>query len=185
MEDGDLDQSGRSWEVFIFCMNILIMLKIELRESASRWILKYERRESWVTVKIFPGQLVGGAVSIYWDGKILGEADWAGYGRVIPEAQIWKLIRVDEPVIRVKSEREKQILCINKYMRNLEKWYISSVMQSCPTLCHPQESQHARHPVHHQLLEFTQTHVHRVTDAIQPSHPLSSPSPPAPNPSQH
>ena len=40
-------------------------------------------------------------------------------------------------------------------------------------------------PVHHQLLESTQTHVHRVGDAIQPSHPLSSPSPPAPNPSQH
>ena len=40
-------------------------------------------------------------------------------------------------------------------------------------------------PVHHQLLEFTQTHVHRVSDAIQPSHPLSSPSPPAHNPSQH
>ena len=40
-------------------------------------------------------------------------------------------------------------------------------------------------PVHHQLREFTQTHVHRVSDAIQPSHPLSSPSPPAPNPSQH
>ena len=40
-------------------------------------------------------------------------------------------------------------------------------------------------PVHHQLLEFTQTHVHRVGDAIQPSHPLSSPSPPALNPSQH
>ena len=40
-------------------------------------------------------------------------------------------------------------------------------------------------PVHHQLPEFTQIHVHRVSDAIQPSHPLSSPSPPAPNPSQH
>ena len=47
------------------------------------------------------------------------------------------------------------------------------------------ESQHARLPVHHQLPEFIQTHVHRVGDAIQPSHPLSSPSPPAPNPSQH
>ena len=43
----------------------------------------------------------------------------------------------------------------------------------------PHESQHARPPVHHQLPEFTQTHVHRVSDAIQPSHPLSSPSPPA------
>ena len=48
----------------------------------------------------------------------------------------------------------------------------------------PHESQHAR-PVHHQLPEFTQTHMHTVGDAIQPSHPLSSPSPPAPNPSQH
>ena len=49
----------------------------------------------------------------------------------------------------------------------------------------PHESQHTRPPVHHQLPEFTQTHVHRVSDAIQPFHPLSSPSPPAPNPSQH
>ena len=49
----------------------------------------------------------------------------------------------------------------------------------------PHELQQARPPVHHQLLEFTQTHVHQVSDAIQPSHPLSSPSPLAPNPSQH
>ena len=49
----------------------------------------------------------------------------------------------------------------------------------------PHESQHVRPPVHRQLLEFTQTHIHRVCDAIQPSHPLSSPSPPASNPSQH
>ena len=49
----------------------------------------------------------------------------------------------------------------------------------------PHESQHARPPVHHQLLEFTETHDHWVSDAIQPSHPLSSLSPPAPNPSQH
>ena len=60
----------------------------------------------------------------------------------------------------------------------------SSVAQSCPTLW-PHELQHGRPPVHHQLPEFTQTQVHRVGDAIQPSHPLSSPSPPAPNPSQH
>ena len=49
----------------------------------------------------------------------------------------------------------------------------------------PHEPQHARLPVHHQLLEFTQTHVHWIGDAIQPSHPLSSPSPPALNLSQH
>ena len=61
----------------------------------------------------------------------------------------------------------------------------SFVAQSCPTLCDPMNCSTPGLPVHHQLLEFTQTHVHRVSDAIQPSHPLSSPSPPAPNPSQH
>ena len=62
---------------------------------------------------------------------------------------------------------------------------VSSVTQSCPTLCDPMNRSMPGLPVHHQLLEFTQTHVHQVGDAIQPSHPLSSPSPPAPNPSQH
>ena len=61
----------------------------------------------------------------------------------------------------------------------------SSVAQSCPTLCDPMNRSTPGLPVHHPLPEFTQTHVHQVSDAIQPSHPLSSPSPPAPNPSQH
>ena len=61
----------------------------------------------------------------------------------------------------------------------------SSVAQSCLTLCDPMNRSMPGLPVHHQLPEFTQTHIHRVGDAIQPSHPLSSPSPPAPNPSQH
>ena len=61
----------------------------------------------------------------------------------------------------------------------------SSVSQSCPTLCDPMNRSMPGLPVHHQLPECTQTHVHWVRDAIQPSHPLSSPSPPAPNPSQH
>ena len=56
----------------------------------------------------------------------------------------------------------------------------SSVAQSRPTLCDPMNCSTPHLPVHHQLLEFTQTHVHRVSDAIQPSHPLLSPSPPAP-----
>ena len=56
-----------------------------------------------------------------------------------------------------------------------------SVAQSCPTLCDPVNCSRPGLPVYHQLLEFTQTHIHRVGDAIQPSHPLSSPSPPAPN----
>ena len=62
---------------------------------------------------------------------------------------------------------------------------LSSVAQSCPTLCDPMNRSTPGLPLHHQLPEFTQTHVHRVGDAIQPSHPKSSPSPPAPNPSQH
>ena len=61
----------------------------------------------------------------------------------------------------------------------------SSVTQSCLTLCDPMDRSMLGFPVHHQLLERTQTHVHRVGGAIQPSHPLLSPSPPAPNPSQH
>ena len=61
----------------------------------------------------------------------------------------------------------------------------SSVAQSCPTLCDPMNHSLPDLPVHHQLPDFTETHVHQVGDAIQPSHPLSSPSPPAPNPSQH
>ena len=61
----------------------------------------------------------------------------------------------------------------------------SSVAQLCPTLCDPMNRSTPGLPVHHQLPESTQTHVHRVNDAIQPSHPLSSPSPPALNLSQH
>ena len=61
----------------------------------------------------------------------------------------------------------------------------SSVAQLSPTLCSPTNCSTPGLPVHHQLPEFTQTHVYRVCDAIQPSQPLSSPSPPSPNPSQH
>ena len=61
----------------------------------------------------------------------------------------------------------------------------SLVTQLCPTLCDPMNCSTPGLPVHHQLLVFTQIYVHRVSDASQPSHPLLSPSPPAPNPSQH
>ena len=61
----------------------------------------------------------------------------------------------------------------------------SSVTQSCPTFRDPMNCRTPGFPVHHQLPEFTQTHVHPVSDVIQPSHPRSSPSPPAPNSSQH
>ena len=63
-------------------------------------------------------------------------------------------------------------------------YQIRSAAQSCPILCDPTNRSTPGLPVHHQLPEFTETHVHRVSDAIQPSHPLS-PSSPAPNRSQH
>ena len=82
------------------------------------------------------------------------------------------------------------------YRRSVEKWIVSgifiyhnsvlsSVAQSCPTLCNPMSRSTPGLPVHHQLPESTQTHVHWVGDAIQPSHPLSSPFPPVLNLSQH
>ena len=76
-----------------------------------------------------------------------------------------------------------------RFLKKLEiEWssvQFSSVAQSCLTLCDLMNHSTLGLPVHHQLPEFTQTHVHWVGDAIQPSHPLSSPSPPDPNPSQH
>ena len=74
----------------------------------------------------------------------------------------------------------KQLSCGLPYLHQ-----IRSVAQSCPTLCDPMNCSTPGLPDHHQLPEFTQTHVHRLGDAIQPSHPPLSPSPPAPNPSQH
>ena len=78
-------------------------------------------------------------------------------------------------------------LCLPLCTLCFEPFFIqfSSVAQSCLILCDPMNRSTPGLPVHHQIPEFTQTHDHPVSDAIQPSHPLSSPSPPAPNPSQH
>ena len=80
--------------------------------------------------------------------------------------------------------------CVRKYIyflqcRSVSSNQFSSFAQLCPTLFDPMNRSMPGLPVHHQLPEFTQTHVHRVGDAIQPSHPLLSPSPPALNLSQH
>ena len=93
----------------------------------------------------------------------------------ISQENILKILlqyRVEDPNPRFWSSK------FEKRPRNLSVQF-SSVTQSCLTLCNPTDYIMPGLPVHHQLLEFTQTHVHWVTDAIQPSHPLSSPSPPA------
>ena len=87
------------------------------------------------------------------------------------------------PFSSLANIRENLISSI--YLTYQKSDQIRSVAQSCPTLCNPMNRSTPGLPVHHQLPEFTQTHVHRVSDAIQPSHPLSSPSPLALNPSQH
>ena len=81
-----------------------------------------------------------------------------------------------------KCQVKESMLGILAFQNSVQ---FSSVAQLCLSLCDPMNHSMPGLPVHHQLPEFTQTHVHRVGDAIQPSHPLSSPSPPAPNPSQH
>ena len=88
------------------------------------------------------------------------------------------------PLISTKCVNWDKRLQLDLWTAELQHQF-SSVAQLCPTLCDPMNRSTPGLPVHHQLLEFTQTHVHRVSDAIQPSHPLSSPSPPTLNLSQH
>ena len=91
-------------------------------------------------------------------------------------------------LMRVKEESERASLKLNTKKTKImasSPFQFSSVTQSCPTLCNPMNRSTPGLPVHHHHPDFTQIHVHRVSDAIQTSHPLSSPSPPAPNPSQH
>ena len=88
-------------------------------------------------------------------------------------------------IICVKCLARYQSMNYTCYILLFSSVQFSSVAQFCPTLYDHMNCSTLGLPVHHHLPEFTQTHVHRVRDAIQPSHPLSSPSPPAPNPSQH
>ena len=89
-----------------------------------------------------------------------------------PEGPPWEEVRCTEKVGLGNAAIELKL----KY-RTVQSVQFSSVAQSCPTLCNPVNCSTPDLPVYHQLSDFTQTHVHPVSDAIQPSHPLSSPSP--------
>ena len=92
---------------------------------------------------------------------------------------------INKSVRFIRHHRYSMLPTLKQESIRLISVQFSSVAQSSPTLCDPMNHSTPSLPVHHQLPEFTQTHAHRVGDAIKPAHPLSSPSPPAPNPSQH
>ena len=100
----------------------------------------------------------------------------------LKETNKWMEVSLKEFTTDGQQAYEKMLMSLIIQFSSVQ---FSSVAQSYPTLCDPMNCSRPGLPLHHQLPGFTQTHVHRVSDAIQPSHPLSSPSPPAPNPSQH
>ena len=127
------------------------------------WVRKISWNRKWQPTPVF------------LPGKFHGHRSLAGYS-------LWGL----KESFTTEQERQKSYFPSkrNTYPFTMSVQF-SSVAQSCLTLCDPMNRSMPGLPVHHHLPEFTQTHVHRVRDAIQPSHPLSFPSPPAPNPSQH
>ena len=119
----------------------------------------------------------------------MGEASICGsWGRLLTEKKMLGLDITSTPSLSfLFSDYSYQSLStlISPSTTPANLVQFSSVTQSCPTLCNPRNHSTPGLPVYHQLPEFTQTHVHRVGGAIQPSHPLSSPSSPALNPFQH
>ena len=151
-------------KIWISSFNIIFLTKCELD-------LLYKYTVSWIFIFTFDLVYWSCKLNIFlywkltscaWNNKMIGAyylllfyTKWYNF---IPNGSHWQGSRSDQ---------------------------IRSVAQSCPTLCDPMNCSTPGLPVHHQLPEFTQTHIHRVSDAIQPSHPLLSPSPLSPNPSQH
>ena len=93
-----------------------------------------------------------------------------------------------EPIFQMRNLRLRdliKVIQLSMWNARANLGSFSSVAQSCPTICNSMNHSMPILPVYHLLPEFTQAHVHRVSDAIQPSHPLSSPSPPVSKPSQH
>ena len=137
-----------------------LLMKVKKENETVGLKLTIQKTKIRASGAITSWQIDGETVSefIFWGSKITADAECS-------------------------HEIKRCLLLGRKVMTNLAQF--SSVAQSCPTLCDLMNCSTPGLPVHHQLPEFTQTLIHRVGDAIQPSHPLSSPSPPAHNPSQH
>ena len=148
----------------------------------------YPKCQSYL-LHFFTGNISQMHSSIYILQTILHHRVFSGHPtwRQSPSETNYQIMR--QPLLQVLS-----ICCIHslnshketvREMLSFSSVQFSSVAQSCPALCNPMDCTTPAFPAHHQLLELTQTHVHQVSDAIQPSCPLSYPSPPALNLSQH
>ena len=165
------------WGIQLWLMITSLMFTISLRSKHGL--------ESPLTSQLFKDKLkhlVLGFVGLCFKKRKLRETLFYFYCNwERPESFLWKSFWLDTFCRTSKSYEGMWDIQV----KTGSSVQFSSVAQSCPTLCDPMNHSTPGLPVHHQLLEFTQTHIHRVSDAIQPSHPLSSPSPPDPNPSQH
>ena len=150
------------------------------RSGFSLWVGKILWRREWQPTPVFlPGKshgtLPGSSVHKIFPGKNTGVSGHFLLQRIFPTQG------PNSHPLHWQTDSLPLSHLGSPYLTSVQ---FSSVAQSCPTLCNPMNRSTPGLPVHHQLPEFTQTHIHRVSDAIQPSQPLSSPSPPAPNPSQ-
>ena len=138
-------------------------------------------------------RLFSSSCSLVWLGK--KKWHWKMNSLLTQVGRFWYTTKESRGQLLTAPERIKQLgqsrndaqlwicLVVKVWRCKFSSVQFSSVAQLCPTLCDPMNCSTSVLPVHHQVLEFTQTHVHWVSDAIQPSYPLSSPSP-APNTSK-
>ena len=147
------------------------------RPGFSPWVGKIPWKRKWQPTPVFlPGKSYG-------QRSLSGYSPWVAKNQTTTEQPILLVTGPPGKSPKVHLEHTEYVFSI--WIKLSSFLFSLAVTQSCPTLCNPVNRSTPGLPVHHQLPEFTQTHVHRVGDAIQSSHPLSSPSSPAPNPSQH
>ena len=151
------------------------------RPRFNSWVGKILWRRDRLPTPVFLGFLCGSAgkestCNVGDPGSIPGLGRYPGEGNGYP-LQYFSLENSMNYIVHGVAKSQKRLSNFH--------FHFSSVAQSCLICCDPMNHSMPGLPVHHQLLEFTQTHVHSVGDAIQPYHFLSSPSPPAPSPSQH
>ena len=175
------------------------MLVINKRSMYPRIRSLKKKREHWS----FTMNTFGNWEALFYRSLLKGPEYWCSWYREEygGSSKKWKIdLPYDSAVPLLGTDMDKTIIwkdtCTPIFIfihvplysynsQDIRSDQIRSVAQSCPTLFDPMNRSTPGLPVHHQLPEFTQTRIHQVSESIQPSHPLSSPSPPAPNPSQH